>query len=492
METRTLTSDPSFRRWIPLTALEYGGALGAVGGYNRTDRQPRYLLLLPAVDGFGGLVPTLDLAVGVDTDDGVGDVGHQAGPVTVGRLGRPALGHVAGDDLVGRFAGPGGADAGELHHLDLAAGEEPTDLAVLEELTGLGELGQSFGHIGDVVGIGEVGHQRAVVLGEGLGVLLVGFGADHATHGPVAIDEAAVLMDEDDVGGDFGQQTVAVDQLAQLPLEPALAGDVHSHADVEHALVIEGGTASGIGRRGHGVVGDGHGGSPHHHVVDDPVRTTDVDVQVEFGEAHAMTDGSQDGGEELLAGVGAGDEVGVGVGVIGGSNLARIALSIVPNHGEAPDSLLEAEELFDRGRPHDCVAPLVVHPGHRLDLGAGQFDALGKLEGAVTQGSLVEFDPIEGDPRAPVAEAARSGHRPQISARSEPTFSWQALLAEASRPVLSQPTGAERHTPARGSERRKVPVRIRPVVRSRCHPVHSQPRLIQNRFRAPSVGRILR
>ena len=73
-----------------LAALEHGGAVGAVGGHHGGDGQARDLLLGPAVECAGGLVPALDPAVGVDTDDGVGDVGHQAGPVPVGGLGGAA------------------------------------------------------------------------------------------------------------------------------------------------------------------------------------------------------------------------------------------------------------------------------------------------------------------------------------------------------------------------------------------------------------------
>ena len=99
----------------PLAPLEDGGAVGAVGGDHGTDRHAGDFIFLPSVDGLGRLVPALDLPVGVDTDDGVGDVGHQAGPVAVGRFGRPALGDVPGDELVRGLPGPGGADAGDLH-----------------------------------------------------------------------------------------------------------------------------------------------------------------------------------------------------------------------------------------------------------------------------------------------------------------------------------------------------------------------------------------
>ena len=373
----------------PLTALEDSGALGSVAGDHRTEREPGHLLLRPSVDGLGGLVPALDLAVGIDTDDGVGDVGDQAGPIAVGGLGRLALGHVAGDDLVGRLTGPGGADAGELHQFDVAVlGRTNRTSPCSKNWPGSVSWASRSAMSPTSVGQHEIGHQGAVVLGEGLGVLLVSFSTDQAAHGPVAEDEAPVLMNEDHIGRDLGQQAVAVDQLAELPLESSLAGNVDGHARHRTKGATEDGIVSGtIVRRGNRVVGDGHGGSPHHHVVDDPVGTPDVDMQVELGKAHAMTDGSQNGSQELFTGVGAGDEVGVRTRILGGQRIpARIALSVVPEHGEAPDSLLESEESFDRRRPHDHVGGLVVDPGHRLELGAGQFDPLGQLEGAVAQG----------------------------------------------------------------------------------------------------------
>ena len=111
--------------------VDFGPVLAAVAVLARARGRPRcrcgwrdttapmdmpgHLLLGPAVDGLGRLVPALDPAVGVDADDGVRHVGDQAGPVAVGGLGRPALRHVADDHLVGGLAGPGGADAGDLH-----------------------------------------------------------------------------------------------------------------------------------------------------------------------------------------------------------------------------------------------------------------------------------------------------------------------------------------------------------------------------------------
>ena len=45
------------------------------------------------------------------------------------------------------------------------AGDQSADLAVLEELPGLGELGQALGHVGDVAGVDEVGDGPSVVVG---------------------------------------------------------------------------------------------------------------------------------------------------------------------------------------------------------------------------------------------------------------------------------------------------------------------------------------
>ena len=222
-----------------LAALDQGRAVGAVGGDHRADGVPGHLLLGPSVDDLGGLVPALDAAVGVDADDGVRDVGHQAGPVAGGGLGGPALRHVAQDGLVGRLAAPGGADAGELHVGHGAVGADGTDLAVLEELAGLGQAGQALDHAVDVVGVDPVGDRLAVVVPHGLHV-------EELERGPVAVDEEAVLVDDHHVGGDLGQEAVAVDQVAELGLVLLLGGDVDDHT------AVEGGGRSGRARSGRG------------------------------------------------------------------------------------------------------------------------------------------------------------------------------------------------------------------------------------------------
>ncbi len=167
-----------------LAALEHCGAVGAVGGDHRADGKADHLILCPPVNGLGRLVPALDGPVGLDTDDRIRDMGDQAGTVAVGRLGRSAFGHVTGDDLVGGLAGPAGPNAGDLHHLDVAGGQHEPDLAVLEELPRLGELGQALGDVGEVGGVGEIGDRGAVVVGECLGVLLVGLRTDHSAPWP--------------------------------------------------------------------------------------------------------------------------------------------------------------------------------------------------------------------------------------------------------------------------------------------------------------------
>ena len=77
MATSTSTSDPSLRWWgrwprSSTEALSVRLALTTAP----IDR-PAHLASDPAVDDLGRLVPALDLAVGVDADDGVGHLGDQ-------------------------------------------------------------------------------------------------------------------------------------------------------------------------------------------------------------------------------------------------------------------------------------------------------------------------------------------------------------------------------------------------------------------------------
>ena len=223
----------------------------------------------------------------------------------------------------------------------------------------------------------------AVVLGERLGVLLLGLGADQSPGGTVAVDEQPVLMDEHHVGGDLGEQAVAIDQLAELPLEALLGGHIDHDAGVE----------------GHGPVGGRccpiarsvHGRGPDHHMVIHPVGAVDGHAELELGRRDAGPDGSEDRRQQELAGVGAIGEPGLGRRVLrvddlfGPGDDAVDAVRVVPGHGEAPDALLEAEELLDRRRPDDGVLGHVIDPGHRPELLRPELDAVGQLEDAVAE-----------------------------------------------------------------------------------------------------------
>ena len=82
----------------------------------------------------------------------------------------------------------------------------------------------------------EVGDGLAEVAGVELGLgLLRGAEPRHPGAGAVPVDEPALLVDEDRVGGDLGQQPVAVDQLGQLVLIGLLGGDVDDDPEVEQA-----------------------------------------------------------------------------------------------------------------------------------------------------------------------------------------------------------------------------------------------------------------
>ena len=367
----------------PPSALEDGGAVGAVGGDHGTDRHAGDFIFLPSVDGLGRLVPALDLPFGADTDDGVGDVRHQAGPVAVGRFGLPPLGDVPGDELVRGLPGPGGADAGDLHDDGRPVRDHAPDLAVLEELPRLGELGQALGHGRDIAGVHEVGDGPAVVLGERLGVLLLRLGADQSPSGTVAVDEQPVLVDQHHIGGDLGEQAVAIDQLAEFPLETLLGGHIDHDAGVEgHGPV--GGRCRPIARSVHGRGSD-------HHMVIHPIGAVDGHPELELSRRYTGPHRSEDRRQQELAGVSAIGEPGLGRRVLrvgdlfGSGDDAVDAEGVVPGHGESPDALLEAEELLDRRRPDDGVLGYVINPGHRPELLRPELDAVGQLEDAVAE-----------------------------------------------------------------------------------------------------------
>ena len=163
---------------------------------------------------------------------------------------------------------------------------DDADLAVLEELAVLGELRDAVERADDVARVDEVGHRPSVVL-------LHRVGADQADGGTVAVDEPAVLVHDDHVGGDLGQQPVAVDQVAELALELLLRGHVDDHAGVDVLSDRERFDQSLVERR--------HRRRPDHDAVLEAVGTDDDGLEVEVGQRGAAPERGQDRGEQRLA-----------------------------------------------------------------------------------------------------------------------------------------------------------------------------------------------
>ena len=404
-----------------LPPLEHRRAVGPVGGDHRGDGVADHLLLRPPVDRFGRLVPTLDLAVGVDTDDRVGHVGDEARPVAVGSFGRSTLRDVAHDDLEGRSAAPAGPDARDLHDGDTPVEGDDAGFAVFEELAVLGELRDAVEGADDVARVHEVGDRSPVVL----------FHRPRA-HQPdrssVAVDEPAVLVDDHDVGGDLGEEPVTVDQIPELALELLLGGHVDHHAGVE---VLVGG--EGLVQM---VVERGHRGRPDHHAVLEPVGSDDHRFQVEVSRWRTQPErgedrGEQRFGEDLTAGVAALFVVGV---VDSGD--------VVP-HPEAADAGLEPEEDLDRVGPEHGVGGLVVDPRDRLEALGGEIDVRRDLDGLTCEVGGAPLDLVEGDAAASAVGASRASHRLRYRRPSRESLACgqvrQQVRAEGPEVALSPP-----------------------------------------------------
>ncbi len=181
-------------------------------------------VLGPAVHLFGRGVPAVDPALGVETDDRVGDVLDELGLVAQRLLGLPAQGEVAQDHLVRGAAVPLGADA---------EGLDDDVRAVDAHERGFGRLGRGFvllqrrdplERLEQRVGVDELRERLAQVLVE------VG-DPDEVGRGLVGPADQPVLVHDDAVGAQLEQQSVAVGLLLEGPLGLTVAGDVRDDAD---------------------------------------------------------------------------------------------------------------------------------------------------------------------------------------------------------------------------------------------------------------------
>ena len=212
---------------LAVHGLELTGRLDAEPGVGADDVRELpadHRVAGPAVHLLGRGVPAVDAAVGVETDDRVGDVLHQLGLVAQRGFGLLAHREVTQDHLVRGTAVPLGADAERLdddrrsveaeerrlrrHRRGLVLLQRRDALERLEERVRVDELGERLAEV-----LVQVRHADEV------GCRLVG-----------PADEA-VLVDDDAVRAQLEQQPVAVGLLLEGPLELAVGGDVGDDAD---------------------------------------------------------------------------------------------------------------------------------------------------------------------------------------------------------------------------------------------------------------------
>ena len=143
-------------------------------------------------------------------------------------------------------------------------------------------------------------------------------------------------------------------------------------------------------------IGEDRRGS-HHDLTGRSTRAMDDTVQLELDGRHSGPDGSKDRLEQCRTRVGGRRRNGRDEGDRPVAVEPRPVGHVAIGDEEPLGALGKAEERLGRRSPDHAVSGPVVDPADRLDLGAGPFDGARQLEVAVTEGWLLELDPVVRD-----------------------------------------------------------------------------------------------
>ena len=211
---RTSSSVPSERRCTVSRCFAGSSPSRVSAPTTSANLRPITASARPAVHLLGGGVPAVDAAVGVETDDRVGDVLDQLGLVAQRGFGLLAQREVAHDHLVRGPAVPLGADAQRLDDDRRAVEADERRFRRLGRGLVLLQRRDPLERLEQRVGVDE--------LGEGLAEVVVEVvDADEVGRGLVRPADEPVLVHDDAVGAQLEQQPVAVGLLLERLLDAA-------------------------------------------------------------------------------------------------------------------------------------------------------------------------------------------------------------------------------------------------------------------------------